>query len=87
MKRLLLVFPLMVLVACQRPEVDAFRRNPQPIRLTFSVPASVPEGEDVAKEYAAALRGRLASRTMVVPEGVKAPENAAELRVTITGWR
>lgn len=87
MKRLVAVAPLVLLLACQRPEVEAFKRNPAPIVVTFTVPASLPSGEDVAKEYAAALRARLASRTMVVPEGVKAPENAAELRVNIAGWR
>lgn len=87
MKRLLAVFPLVLALACQRPEVDAFKRNPAPIVVTFSVPATVPASEEVAKEYAAALRARLATRTMVVPEGAKAPESAAELRVQITHWR
>lgn len=87
MKRLLAVFPLIFLLACQRPEVEAFKRNPAPVAITFEVPATVPAGPEVAKEYAAALRARMATRTMVVPEGVKAPENAAELRVKITGWR
>ena len=87
MKRLLAVVPLVLLLACQRPEVEAFKRNPTPIVVSFTVPASVPASEEVAKEYAAALRARLASRTMVVPEGVKAPENAAELRVKIMSWR
>jgi hypothetical protein len=84
MKRLLAVLPLFFLLACQRPEVEAFKRNPSPIVVAFTIPAEVPTGAEVQKEYAAALRAKLATRTTVVPEGVKAPENAAELRVVIT---
>jgi hypothetical protein len=87
MKRMLAILPLVVLVACQRPEVEAFKRNPTPMVVTFAIPAGVPSAEEVKKEYAAAMRAKLATRTTVVPEGVKAPENAAELRITITELR
>jgi len=87
MKRMLAVLPLLFLLACQRPEVEAFKRNPAPIVVAFTIPEDVPNGVEVKQEYAAALRARLATRTTVVPEGVKAPENAAELRVVITELR
>jgi len=87
MKRLFAMLPVILLMACQRPEVEAFKRNPAPIMVSFAIPKDIPQGEDVKREYSAALRAKLATRTMVVPEGVKAPENAAELRVTITEMR
>jgi hypothetical protein len=87
MKRMLAALPVLLLLACQRPEVEAFKRNPTPIVVSFTIPAAVPSEVDVKKEYAAALRAKLATRTTVVPEGVKAPENAAELKVTITELR
>lgn len=87
MKRLLAALPMLLLLACQRPELEAFKRNPAPIVVSFTIPKGVPGGVEVQKEYAAALRARLATRTLVVPEGVKAPENAAELRVSITELR
>ncbi len=87
MKRMLAALPVLFLLACQRPEVEAFKRNPAPIVVSFTIPAWVPNGPDVKKDYAAALRAKLATRTTVVPEGVKAPENAAELRVAITELR
>ncbi len=87
MKRLFVVLPVILLLACQRPEVEAFKRSPAPIVVSFAIPKDIPQGEDVKREYSAALRAKLATRTMVVPEGVKAPENAAELRVTITEMR
>ena len=84
MKRMYAALPLLLLLACQRPEVEAFKRNPAPISVTFSIPKGIPDGEDVRKEYAAALRAKLATRTTVVPEGAKAPSEGAELRVVIT---
>lgn len=87
MKRLIAVLPLVLTVACTRPEVEAFRKSPEPIVVSFQVPDSVPGKSEVAKEYAAALRARLAMRATVVPAGVPAPHQAAELRVRITGWR
>jgi len=87
MKRILVALPALFLLACQRPEVEAFKRSPTPILVSFTIPAGVPTGDEVKKEYAAALRAKLATRTTVVPEGMKAPENAAELRVIITEMR
>jgi len=87
MKRILAAVPVLFLLACQRPEVEAFKRNPTPIVVSFTIPSAIPAGAEVKKEYAAALRAKLATRTTVVPEGVKAPENAAELRVAITELR
>ncbi|MFN8010040.1 MAG: hypothetical protein U0P81_01415 [Holophagaceae bacterium] len=84
---LLAVPALALLVACARPEVEAFRQSPAPIAVAFEVPADVPGRVDISKEYAAAIRARLATRAVVIPEGVQGPANAATLRVTITEVR
>ena len=81
-----LMLPLLGL-GCQRPEVEAFRRAPTPIVVNLSVPPDVPSAEAVSREYAAALRARLATRATVVPEGVQPPAGAAELQVTIVAVR
>ena len=84
---LLAVPALALLVACVRPEVEAFRQAPAPIAVAFEVPADVQGRTDISKEYAAAIRARLATRATVIPEGVQGPANAATLRVTITDVR
>jgi hypothetical protein len=88
MKSLLFaILPMMLLVACRRPEVDAFARNPPPIAVSFQVPSEVSRNAAVRGEYAAALRAKLATCVMVVPEGEPAPEPSAELQVVITRIR
>jgi len=85
MRRLFLVLlPLAGLLACRRPEVEAFERKPLPIVVNFKVSPAYPRAEELAKEYAEALRARLATRVMVVPAGVPAPAESAELQVEIT---
>ncbi len=84
---LLAVPALALLVACVRPEVEAFRQAPAPIAVAFEVPADVQGRTDISKEYAAAIRARLATRATVIPEGIQGPANAATLRVTITDVR
>lgn len=84
---LLAVLPLLCLVACRRPEVEAFERKPLPIAVSFKVSSDYPRAEDLAKEYAEALRARLATRVTVIPAGVSAPEHSAELQVEITQIR
>ena len=85
MRRLFLVLlPLVGLLACRRPEVEAFERKPLPIAVSFKVSPAYPRSEDLAKEYADALRARLATRVMVIPAGVPAPAESAELQVEIT---
>lgn len=86
MKRLFALLPVLLTLACQRPEVEAFKHQPTPIVVDCYVPKSVAAREDLGREYAAALRARLAAYTVVVPEGVRPPVHAAELRVKITGW-
>ncbi|HJV21567.1 MAG TPA: hypothetical protein VJ570_02670 [Holophagaceae bacterium] len=85
---LILVLPALILgVACKRAEVEAFRQAPKPVVVRFEVPAEVPDREAVAKEYAAVLRHRLATRLVVVPEGVEPPAGAAQLSVVISSMQ
>ena len=71
-------------LACTRPEVEAFRLRPTPISVSFTIPSDIPHGEDVRKEYAAALQAKLATRVIVVPDGVQGPSDTANLEVNIT---
>lgn len=86
MRRAVLAFlsPLLLVVGCTRPEVEAFRRSPAPVSVSVSLPERLADREGFQKEYASALRARLATRVVVVPEGVKPPVGAAELRVVVT---
>ena len=87
MRRATLALPVLLAgsLACRRAELETFRQAPKPVIVSFSVPDSVPDAPGVAKEYAASLRHRLATRLEVVPEGVQPPEGAAQLQVVITG--
>lgn len=79
----LLLFPLLLAFGCTRPEVEAFRISPPPVSVTVSLPERLADREGFQQEYASALRGRLATRVVVIPEGVKPPVGAAELQVDI----
>jgi hypothetical protein len=85
MRRVLWVFlaPFLFFLGCTRPEVEAFRQRPAPVRVTVSMPARLADRDSFQKEYASALRARLATRVVVVPEGVKPPVGAVELQVEI----
>ncbi len=72
------------LLACTRPEVEAFRLRPTPVAVRMTIPADVPHGEEVRREYSAALQAKLATRVVVVPEGVQGPADTAGLEVAIT---
>lgn len=78
-----LLSPVLLVFGCTRPEVEAFRRQPAPIQVSVSLPERLADHDGFQKEYASALRARLATRVMVVPEGVKPPVGAAELQVDI----
>ena len=78
-----LVFPILLAVGCTRPEVEAFRQHPAPVSVVVAMPANLADREGFQKEYGSALRARLATRVVVVPEGVKPPAGAAELQVNI----
>ena len=80
---ILLLAPLMLALGCTRPEVEAFRQHPGPVSVSVSLPPGLADREAFQKEYASALRARLATRVVVVPEGVKPPVGAAELQVDI----
>ncbi len=75
---------LLLAVGCTRPEVEAFRRNPAPVAVSFRASAESAAAAEVEKEYAAALRARLASRVVVVPDQVPLPPQAVELRVEVS---
>jgi hypothetical protein len=84
MRRPSWIFPALLMgLACQRPELDAFKRNPTPMVVRFHAPENLSVKDQVEREYAAALRARLATRAVVVPEGVKAPGSAVELVVEV----
>ncbi|WP_243383041.1 hypothetical protein [Geothrix alkalitolerans] len=80
---ILLLVPLLLAVGCVRPEVEAFRRQPGPVSVSVSLPSGLADRESFQKEYASALRAHLATRVVVVPEGVKPPVGSAELQVDI----
>lgn len=75
------------LLACSRPDVEAFAQKPAPIVVHFTLPEPVAQREDVKAEYAAALRARLATLTTVVVDGAEPPPGAATLTVAITEMR
>ncbi len=79
----LIIAPILLVLGCTRPAVEAFRMRPAPVQVTVTLPPRLQDRDSFQKEYASALRARLATRLMVVPEGVKPPVGAAELRVEI----
>jgi hypothetical protein len=79
----LFIAPVLLVIGCVRPEVDAFRQRPTPVRVTVTLPSRLADREAFQKEYAAALRARLSTRLVVVPEGVKPPVGTSELQVDI----
>lgn len=80
----LLPAALILLTACQRPEVEAFRQNPRPVVVACTVLPEKPGARDFAATLEAALRVQLATRVVVVPEGVTPPPGAVRLEVQVT---
>ncbi len=78
-----LFFSVLLGLGCLRPEVEAFKLRPGPISVVVSLPTGLEDRAGFRKEYASALRARLATRVVVVPEGVPPPAGAAELQVDI----
>jgi hypothetical protein len=78
-----LLASLLLFLGCTRPEVEAFRQRPAPVKVTVAMPAGLQDRESFQKEYASALRARLSTRLVVVPEGVKPPVGTVELKVDI----
>ncbi len=74
---------LLLLTACQRPEVEAFRQHPRPVMVACTVTPDGPGSKDFAATLEAALRVRLATRVTVVPEGIAAPSDAVRLEVDL----
>ncbi|MBS1784773.1 MAG: hypothetical protein JST24_05025 [Acidobacteria bacterium] len=74
---------LLLLTACQRPEVEAFTQHPRPVVVACTVRPEAPGSKDFAATMEAALRVRLASRVTVVPEGVTPPPDAVRLEVDL----
>jgi hypothetical protein len=87
MRPLILVPVLVLLAGCVRPEVEAFRQAPVPVSVVFVSPVNVPGRDEIGREYAAAIRARLATRVTVVPEGAEGPANGATLRVNLAEVR
>ena len=81
------LLPLLLLIACRRPEVEAFGKHPTPIVVSIMISPGYTRSEAVKSEYAAALRAKLATCVTVVPAEATAPESAADLRVTVTRIR
>lgn len=79
----LLAIPVLFVFGCTRPDVEAFRQRPAPVRVSVSMPPQLQDRDGYQKEYGSALRARLATRVVVVPEGVTPPVGAAELQVSI----
>jgi hypothetical protein len=79
----LFITPILFVLGCTRPEVEAFRQRPTPVHVTVNLPSRLEDREAFQKEYASALRARLATRVVVVAEGVKPPVGTAELQVDI----
>jgi len=80
--RPLLLCSLLLLTACKRPEVASFQAQPSPVSVAYAVAESVPDHVALEREYAAALRARLATLITVVPEGGAAPAHP----VLVTVW-
>ena len=80
--RPLLLCSLLLLIGCQRPEVASFRAQPSPVSVAYAVAESIPGHAALEREYAAALRARLATRITVVPEGAAGPAHP----VLVTVW-
>jgi hypothetical protein len=88
MKRQLMVLSCFLLIlGCQRPEVEAFRQRPVPIQVKMEVPGSIPGSEAIKREYEAALRSRLATRVPVLVDGAANRPDSAELLVVVTDIR
>ncbi len=86
MRRILkFLSPLVLLagVACQRPEVEAYRQHPRPVVVACTAPKELEGREAYQQDFAAALRARLATRVEVVPEGAPAPPDAVTLTLEI----
>jgi hypothetical protein len=80
---LLFIAPVLLVLGCVRPEVEAFRQRPTPVQVTVTLPSRLEDREGFQKEYASALRARLSTRLVVVAEGTKPPVGASELRLDI----
>ncbi len=74
---------LLLVTACQRPEVVAFTQHPRPVVVVCTVRPDAPGNKDFAATLEAALRVRLATRVTVVPEGVTPPPDAVRLEVKV----
>ena len=74
---------LLLSLACKSPEFKEFKQSPPMIDVTVSILDGVGDVSHIEKEVAAALRARLATLVMVVPDGTEAPPDAVNLLVEI----
>ena len=70
-------------LACRPPEFNALSQSPPVVDVAVAITAKDDDAQDLEKEFAAALRAKLASYATVVPEGVKPPDGAFRLMVEI----
>lgn len=73
---------LLTLPACRPPEYRSFQQSPPTVEVLVSIRAGADAG-GLEREFAAALRARLASLVTVVPEGVTAPSGSTLLKIEI----
>jgi hypothetical protein len=79
----LAVLAVVVSLACRPPEFRAILQSPQVVEVVVTVAAKTNDALDLEREFASALRARLASYATVVPEGVTPPKGALRLTVEI----
>jgi len=83
------LFPCLAVVAvaaslaCRPPEFEKFAEAPPVVEVAVTIAARVKDAPDLEREFAAALRARLALYATVVPEGVTPPRDAVRLKVEI----
>jgi len=74
---------LILSFACIKPEYKSFQQPQSPLEVTVSIKTNLDDVQYLEKEFAAALKSRLANFVMVVPHGVTPPPDAMRLDIEI----
>jgi hypothetical protein len=69
--------------ACTTPEYKLFQHSPPPLEVAVNIKVNSDGVQYLEKEFAAALRSRLANLVTVVPEGVIPPPDVMRLDIEI----